>query len=256
MTTNAADKGTDATARLRGVATAEIAVVVAVVCAVAAYWALCSVLIHRSFHSNGWDLGLIDQVIWNTAHGRWFHYSFRDISFAGDHWEPFLLALVPLKWAGTGPDALLVMQAVVLAAAAIPLYAAVRAMTGRGAACAVACAYLLGLGPARVVSFDFHVEAFAPLFAFAALWALATRRRVAFVVAALLILTLKEDGALLALSLCWIAWFAFGQRWWVLVLAAVAIAYAFVASSSRTFAAAISTHSSSGTDTWGILQSG
>jgi uncharacterized membrane protein len=174
---------------------------------------------------------LIDQVIWNSAHGRWFHYSFRDISFAGDHWEPFLLTLVPLKWAHTGPEALLVMQAVVLAVAVIPLYAAVRAMAGRGAACAVAGAYVLGLAPARVVSFDFHVEAFAPLFAFVALWALAARRRVVFVAAVLLILTLKEDGALLALSLCWIAWLGFGQRWWVLALAVVSIAYAFVATS-------------------------
>ena len=209
----------------------EVGAVLAVVCTVAAYWAVCSVLIHRSFHSNGWDLGLIDQVIWNSAHGRWFHYSFRDISFAGDHWEPFLLALVPLKWAHTGPEALLVVQAIVLAAAALPLYAAMRAMAGRGAACAVTGAYVLGLGPARVVSFDFHIEAFAPLFAFVALWALATRRHMVCVAAVLLILTLKEDGALLALSLCWIAWLAFGQRWWVVALAAVCIGYAFVATS-------------------------
>src|SRR5688572_2204429 len=43
----------------------------------AAYWSICSLLIHRSFHSNGWDLGLIHQVVWNSANGRLFHYSFR-----------------------------------------------------------------------------------------------------------------------------------------------------------------------------------
>jgi uncharacterized membrane protein len=231
MTATAATNGEVTEFETRRSAAVEVAAVAAVVIAVAAYWATCSVLIHRSFHSNGWDLGLIDQVIWNSAHGRLFHYSFRDISFAGDHWEPFLLALVPLKWLGTGPDTLLAIQAVVLAAAAIPLYAASRAMAGRGAAGAIAAAYLLGLAPARAVSFDFHVEAFAPLFAFAALLALVHQRRMVFVVAALLILTLKEDGALLTLSLCWIGWVAFGERSWSAGVAAVAVVYALVATS-------------------------
>jgi uncharacterized membrane protein len=180
---------------------------------VAVYWAICSVLIHRAFHSNGWDLGIFDQVLWNSAHGRLFEYSFRNISYAGDHWQPFLLVLVPLEWLHGGPEGLLVVQAVVLAAAAIPLYAAVRvAGAGCRGAGALAGAYLLGLGAARAVSFDFHIEAFAPLFAFTALWGLARRQRVIFVVAGLLILTLKEDGALLTLALCWIAWFAFRER--------------------------------------------
>ena len=85
---------------------------------VAGYWATCSLLIHRSFHSNGWDLGLIDQVLWNSAHGRLFEDSFRAISYAGDHWQPFLLVLVPLKWLHSGPEGLMVTQVVVLAAAA------------------------------------------------------------------------------------------------------------------------------------------
>ncbi len=231
MTTTAADSGEGDRIDTRRLVAIEVAVLGAVACAMAGYWATCSVLIHRSFHSNGWDLGLIDQVIWNSAHGRLFHYSFRDISFAGDHWEPFLLTLVPLKWMGTGPETLLIAQAVVLAAATIPLYAATRAMAGRGAACALGAAYLLGLGPARAVSFDFHIEAFAPLFAFTALWALATRRRLAFAVAALLILTLKEDAALLTLSLCWIGWFAFKERSWPAGVAVVAAVYTVVATS-------------------------
>src|SRR3990172_8383136 len=187
-------------------------IVVAVVASfVAGYWAVSSILIHRSFHSNGWDLGLINQVLWNSAHGRLFQYSFRNISYAGDHWQPFLLVLVPLKWVQSGPEPLLVVQAVVLAAAAIPLYAAVRT-AGCWAAGALAGAYLLGLGAGRAVSFDFHTEAFAPLFAFTALWGLARRQSVVFVASGLLILTLREDGALLTLALCWIAWFAFRER--------------------------------------------
>jgi uncharacterized membrane protein len=200
----------------------EAIVVGALTSLVAGYWATCSVLIHRSFHSNGWDLGLINQVLWNSAHGRLFAYSFRAISYAGDHWQPFLLVLVPLKWLHSGPELLLVVQAVVLAAAAIPLYAAVRT-AGWGGAGVLAGAYLLGLGAARAVSFDFHTEAFAPLFAFTALWGLARRQRLVFVVVGLLILTLREDGALLTLALCWIAWFAFRERTFAPVAVAATI---------------------------------
>jgi len=206
----------------------EAIVVGVIISLVAGYWGICSVLIHRSFHSNGWDLGLIDQVLWNSAHGRLFEYSFRDISFAGDHWQLFLLVLVPLKWLDSGPELLLVVQAIVLATAAIPLYAAARTAGCRGAG-ALAGAYLLGLGAARAVSFDFHIEAFAPLLAFTALWGLAQRRRVVFIAAALLILTLKEDGALLALALCWIAWFAFGERKPAAAVAVAATVYGLLA---------------------------
>jgi uncharacterized membrane protein len=127
---------------------------------------------------------------------------------------------------GTGPEALLVVQSLALAVAAVPLYLAVREMASPRAAWALCAAYLLGLGVARTVSFDFHFEAFAPLLAFIALWGLATGRPAAFVVAGLLILTLKEDAALLTLAMCWIAWLAFGQRKAAAWLAAASVLYA------------------------------
>lgn len=193
------------------------------------FWSLCSISIHRAFHSNGWDLGLIHQTLWNSAHGRLFEYSFRDISYAGDHWQPLLLVLVPLEWIHGGPEALLILQAVALAATALPLYASARGLgcTGRGSFALVGM-YMLGLGVAQTVSFDFHMDAFAPLLAFTALWGLARGRAWVYVASALLILGLKEDGAFLTLALCWIAWFEFRVR--VSAGAAVlAIAYMFVA---------------------------
>ena len=209
----------------------EPTVVGVVTALVAAYWATSSILIHRAFHSNGWDLGLLHQVLWNSARGRLFDYSFRDISYAGDHWQPFLLTLAPLEWLQGGPEGLLIVQAIFLAAAAIPLYAGARAVeVGRGGAAALAGAYLLGLGAARSVSFDFHIEAFAPLFAFTALWGLARGRRVVFVAAVLVILTLKEDGALLTLALSWIGWFGFKERLSA-ATAGVATIYMFLATS-------------------------
>jgi uncharacterized membrane protein len=119
----------------------------------------------------------------------------------------------------------------VLAAAAIPLFAAMRALgISRALSYAVLGAYLFSLGVAQAVAFDFHIDAFAPLLAFTALWGLARDNRCVFWLSSLSILTLKEDAGLLTLALCWIAWFSFRQRSG-LVVALVAIVYMIVANS-------------------------
>ena len=78
----------------------------------------------------------------------------------------------------------------------MPLYAAARRFgLSQHVGAAFVAAYVLSLAVAQAVSFDFHVEVFAPLLAFTAVWALASDRRWVFVATVALILTLKEDGA-------------------------------------------------------------
>jgi hypothetical protein len=95
---------------------------------------------------------------------------------------------------------------------------------------AVVVAYLFSLGVAQAVSFDYHIETFAPLFAFVALWGLARDSRWPFWLSCIAILTLKEDGALLTLAICWLAWFAFHRRS-ALPIALIAVAYMLFATS-------------------------
>ena len=52
-------------------------------------WALLAR--HRAGYSAAYDLGFFDQIVWNTAHGRWFATSFLKYNFAGEHMEPVLL---------------------------------------------------------------------------------------------------------------------------------------------------------------------
>src|ERR1700704_3553054 len=59
-----------------------------------------SVLRHESYHSYGFDLGLFDQVIWNTTQGRPFESTMGHgipvpHSHLGDHFSPILWLLVP-----------------------------------------------------------------------------------------------------------------------------------------------------------------
>ena len=176
------------------------------------YYAVCGLLIHYSFHSYGWDLGIFDQVLWSIGHGYGFHYSFRDMWYLGDHFQPVLVLLVPLIWLRLGPGPLLVVQGLSFGAAVIPLFAATRRLGGSTAAWALSAAYLLSLAVARADSYDFHPECFVPVLAFTALWGLAAGRPAVFAAATLALLPVKEDMVFLVLGLCWVSWLGFGQR--------------------------------------------
>ena len=53
---------------------------------------------HRTFQTNGLDLGNVDQALWNTAQGRFLHFTLMTPvqSRLALHVEPILLAFVPL----------------------------------------------------------------------------------------------------------------------------------------------------------------
>ncbi len=176
------------------------------------YYAVCGVLIHESFHSYGWDLGIFDQVLWSIAHGHGFHYSFRGIPYLGDHFQPMLVFLAPLVLLRLGPAPILVVQGLAFGAAVIPLYAATRRLGGSTAAWALSAAYLLSLGVVRADSYDFHPECFVPVLTFTALWGLSAQRPLVFVAATLALLSVKEDVVFLVLGLCWVSWLGLGQR--------------------------------------------
>ncbi|MGE3075074.1 MAG: DUF2079 domain-containing protein [Dehalococcoidia bacterium] len=182
-----------------------------------------------SFETNSFDLAFFDQIIFNTSHGRWFDTSFVTYNFAGQHLEPILLAFVPAYWLGAGPFTLMVTQAVVGAAAAIPLYLFARRL-GLHAAIAAAgvVAYLANPYLHRAMAFDFHPEVMVALPAFVAAWAIVAGRRRLGVATALSVLLFKEDAVFIALALAGLMWLQ-GMRRPAAVTAGVATVYAAIA---------------------------
>lgn len=74
----------------------------------------------------GFDLGIFDQVLWNSARGDLFAYSFDSANYLADHRAWALLLLVPFYWIAPHPLTLLVLQVVVVALGAVTAYIAVR----------------------------------------------------------------------------------------------------------------------------------
>jgi len=168
-------------------------------------YAVYGLRVYRTLHAAAFDLAFFDQILWNTAHGRWFETSYVAYNFLGQHFEPVLLPFAALYRLGAGPQTLIVAQAAGAALAALPLYAAGRRLLPAGAAALLACAYLLTPALQRGVDFGFHPDLFEPLAAFGALAALLWRRDRLFLLAFAALLLLKEDAFLVALALGWIA---------------------------------------------------
>ncbi len=117
---------------------------------------------HSRLNSTGFDLAINEQILWNTLNGRFFATSLEvDNSFA-DHFRPFLLAVLPAYALFQTPETLLVLQTIVLASAAIPLYLLARyKLENEIIALALAAAYLLYPAVGFTARFDFHIEVFA-----------------------------------------------------------------------------------------------
>lgn len=124
---------------------------------------------HNRFNSTGYDLAIKEQVIWNTVHGRFFASSVEVENAFADHFQPLMLALIPLYALLPSPGLLLWLQVVGLAVGAIPLYRlAQRRLNSPGSALVLAIAYLLYPATGFISRFDFHPEALAiPAFIFA-----------------------------------------------------------------------------------------
>jgi len=126
---------------------------------------------HNRFNSSALDLGIQDNVLWNTIHGRPFASSIETPNYLGDHVTLTipLFSLLYLIWENV--RIVLIAQVVLLALGAFPLSTlAAEKLKRPGSGPAVALAYLLYPPLAFICRFDFHPEvAVLPLFLFAVL---------------------------------------------------------------------------------------
>lgn len=88
--------------------------------------------LHDALSTNAEDMGIMDQVLWNSAHGHFWHQTIcnpiSDSNCLGDasrwaiHVEPLMIALVPLYWFVPGPHTLMCVQVIGVAVGALPAY--------------------------------------------------------------------------------------------------------------------------------------
>ncbi|MDX6398266.1 MAG: hypothetical protein QOJ43_1674 [Gaiellaceae bacterium] len=173
-----------------------------------------AILRHRAFDSGRFDLGNMTQAVWSTAHGDVLSVTDvhgEQISRLGAHFDPILAALAPLWWLWPSPELLLVVQAVAIAAGALPVYWLARKhLRSDPAAAALAVAYLLCPAAQWLTVTDFHPVALACPLLLYAWWYLDEERLWAFALFAAAALATKEHVGLAVAAMG--VWYAVRHR--------------------------------------------
>ncbi len=197
-----------------------------------------SVSRHRAFMTNAFDLGNVDQAVWNTAQGRplaFTNWRGVDLDLATDnrlamHVEPIYFLIAPLYWIWPSPEALLVLQTVVLALGAWPVYWLARErLKSSWAGVAFAAVYLLSPSLEAANLWEFHaVTLAAPLLLFAFYYVQRGRAGRFWLFAVLAMATKEEVPAIVFLMGVYIA-FALRRPRLGLASAGVALAWFAIA---------------------------
>lgn len=163
----------------------------------AVFYTWASIYRHDRFASNAYDLGIFDQTIWGYSRLQIVRNTVKGVpNLLGDHFHPALMALAPAYWVWNDARVLLVVQALLLAAASLPICWWARPRLGLSGALAMQLAFLAFWGLLAGVIFDFHELALAvPAISFGLYALLERRTRLFWAMLALGCLS-KEDIAL------------------------------------------------------------
>ena len=182
-------------------------VVSAAIASYALYFGYTTVQIHRGLGTSAYDFGLYDQGVWLLSQGKVPFVTLMGRNLFGDHTSFILLPLVPLMWVFTSTSLLFVVQTVVIASGAIPIYAFARKhLESDALGCVFACTYLLYPAVSWTNVENFHPDSFLGVLVAVALWAALSRKWRWYVVAVLLALLVKEDVVLVVAPIgVWVA---------------------------------------------------
>ncbi|SNS92183.1 DUF2079 domain-containing protein [Rhodococcoides kyotonense] len=178
--------------------TADRVVPAAAFALLAPLYGVLSVMGHRQLRTSGFDLGIFVQQISSYAELRAPTSNLLGTGYntLGDHFSPITALLAPVYRLFPSPETLLIAQAVLFAAAAVPLTRWAVREFGTLVGVVVAVAYGLSWGVQAALNFDFHEIAFAmPLLAMSMV-ALGQNRWIPALLWALPLVFVKEDMGL------------------------------------------------------------
>ena len=158
---------------------------------------------HWSLNTRAFDLGIYDNIFWNTLHGDPLACSIiKGGTHTSAHFDPILVLLTPLYGLAPKAETLISLQVVWIATGVVPLYRlCMKRLGSRGFATVLCLCYLLYPSLQGIVLFDFHSLALLiPL----ALWAIERLEAGGlrgYFAALAGILLVREDAALFACGL-------------------------------------------------------
>jgi uncharacterized membrane protein len=179
-----------------------VIVLLLLVTAYAVFYGMWSVRKYVALNAPAFDMGIFDQGVWLLSRFKDPFVTILGLNLFGDHLCFTMLAFVPMYWIWPGPETLLVVQAMVLAVGAIPVFLlAARALENRWFATVPAFAYLLTPALGWLNLENFHPDSLeVPLVLFALYFATRGRWRWYFAMVIPLMLV-KEETVLFLVPL-------------------------------------------------------
>lgn len=164
---------------------------------------------YLAFQSNFFDLGLDANSIWRTVNGYQSWQSLVLPSTPGhiNHISPILGLVALAYFVAPDPRTLLIIQAAVIAFAAVPLYLlALRETRSQLMSLTLAGLYLANPALHGIIRFDFHPEAFIPFFVFMIYFAYPRQGSVPFYLSLGLLLSTIEYSVILGIGIAASLW--------------------------------------------------
>lgn len=177
---------------------------VVAVCAYALVFSYLTIMEHRVFWTWCYDLGNMDQAVWNTAHGRLLELTTVSgiQSRLGLHVEPILILIAPLYWVYESVNVLLIVQSVIVALGGVFVYLlARRRLRNSFAALGLTAVYLMYPPLQAANVFHFHAVTLSSTFVLAALYAIEVEHFGMHYLFSALAMSCKEDGPLIVVAL-------------------------------------------------------
>jgi uncharacterized membrane protein len=176
---------------------------------------------HHAFRSFAWDLGINIQALSTTLkEGKLLYYTpelFFNLtgSYFGLHFSPILLLVLPVYAIKQTPETLLIFQSFIIGLGALPLYWYARhVLSSRVAALGFAAVYLLYPPLHGANWFDFHVQAFMPLFFFLSMYYFEQERWVKYFAFLILALTIAENVPIVVAFMGLYGVFRYRKEFW------------------------------------------
>lgn len=182
------------------------------------YFSSASILRHINFYSGRFDLGNMDQTVWNTMHGKFFLFTNPDgteiVSRLVFHADFILVLISPLYFIWSDPRMLLLLQTIVLGLGAVFVYLiAKEVLKNKNISLVISASYLLYPALGFTNLYDFHAVALTTTFLLGAFYFMIKRKLAWFIVFTMLSgLTKEQVWAVVALLGLFLATDEFG-RW-------------------------------------------
>ncbi|MBI5508734.1 MAG: DUF2079 domain-containing protein [Deltaproteobacteria bacterium] len=155
------------------------------------------------FGAGGKDLGLFHQSVWLLSRFEAPHNTVMGLHAFADHLEFIDVLLAPVMWIWADAGALLLCQALIVAAGAVPIFLLGRRHLGSGiAAAAMVAVYLIGIDLQQAYMFDFNPTTCGAGLLPWVVWAFERERPILFALFLVLVALTKENLVLYGLGLC------------------------------------------------------